>query len=168
MAKEIEIKRNKAVYTRIFIIALLGLISSIFYYLSILADSSLLWMIIISATSVLFLIMLVSSTRMLINNRPALKLTSEGIEDRISLASAGKIKWQDIKSVKLEHYLNSEQILISIKEPQKLIESLPYFKRKMVNQQFIDTGAVIVINPKMIKGKPKDIVQKIKRRARIS
>jgi hypothetical protein len=37
----------------------------------------------------------------------------------------------------------------------------------MVNQQFVDTGAVIVINPKMIQGKPQDIVSKIKRRAKV-
>jgi len=167
MASEVHVKRNKALHIRLFLIALVGIVVSVFYYMIQLANSSLVWMMITSAIAILFLFVLVTSLRMLLNKKPALSLTSDGIVDSISLASAGVIPWKEIKSVKLETYLNSPQILIALHHPEKIMEKLSYMKKRMVNQQFVDTGAVIVINPKMIHGKPQELVNKIKRRARV-
>ena len=124
-------------------------------------------MTLISMIAVFFLFVVFTSSRMLINRKPALSITQEGIIDYVSLASAGKIPWKEIKSVKLEHYINSKQILIALHHPEKIMKDLGFMKRKMVNQQLVDTGAVIVINPKMILGKPQEIVNKIKRKARV-
>ncbi len=167
MASELHVKRNKALHLRLFIVSLVGAIVSIFYYIEKLSNSSLMLMIVTSLIAVFFLFVIFTSSKMLLNTKPALSITNEGLIDSISLASAGSIPWKEIKSVKLEHYINSKQILIGLHHPEKIISKLGYMKRKMVNQQLVDTGAVIVINPKMIKGKPQDIVNKIKRRARI-
>ena len=167
MPSEIHVKRNKALHIRLFLIALVGLVFSVLYYIIQLANSSLLWMMITSVIALLFIFVLVTSLRMLLNRKPALSLTNEGITDSISLASAGTIPWKEVKSVKLETYLNSPQILIALHHPERILEKLGYVKKRMVNQQLVDTGAVIVINPKMIQGKPQDIVNNIKRRARV-
>ncbi len=167
MASEIHIKRNKALHIRLFIISLLGAVVSIFYYLERLSNASLFMMMLTSMIAVFFLFVIFTSSKMLINRKPALSLTQNGLVDYVSLAAAGEVPWKEIKSVKFEHYINSDQILIALHHPEKIIEKLSFMKRKMVNQQFVDTGAVIVINPKMIQGKPQDIVSKIKRRAKV-
>lgn len=167
MVKEFHVERNKGFHLRLFIISLIGAAVSVYYYLGKLADSSLLMMILTSLITVFFLYVIYTSSKMLFNRKPALSLTSEGLIDSISLASAGEIPWKEIKSVKLEHYINADQILIGLHHPEKIIENLGYMKKRMVNQQLLDTGAVIVINPKMIKGKPQEIVNRIKRRAKV-
>lgn len=167
MATDFHVKRNKALHIRLFIISLLGAVISIFYYLERLSDTSLFLMMLTSIIAIFFIFVIFTSSKMLINRKPALSLTTNGLIDSVSLASAGEVPWKEIKSVKFEHYINSDQILIALHNPEKIMEKLSFMKRKMVNQQLVDTGAVIVINPKMIQGKPQDIVNKIKRRAKV-
>ena len=167
MGNEFVVKRNNAVYLRMLIVSLLGMIVSVLYYARLLVDSSLFMMILDSIIFVMFFFVFFVAIKKMFNRKPALSITSDGIIDDISLANAGEVPWKEIKSVKLEKYLNNEQILIALHNSEKIIEDLPYFKKKMVNQQFVDTGAVIVINPKMIKGKPQEIVSKIKKRAKV-
>lgn len=149
------------------ILAILGSSITIFYYMIELSTASFLWLVTISCAVVLFLALLVTAIKKLIIRTPAFSITDNGLVDDISLARAGIIPWNKIKSVKYEKYLNDKYIMITIQDAQKIIDALPFFKRKMVNQQYVDTGALIVVNPKMIKGKPEDIVAKIKRRARV-
>ncbi len=152
---------------RMFALGLVGLLIMIPYYITQIPSGSLLWLICVSTAGVLFAVLLGTSIYRLLKNSPAISLTNSGLIDSISLAGAGVIPWNEVKSVKYEKYLNQEQILIVVSNSEKIINSLSYFKKNMVNQQFKDTGAVIVINPKLIKTDPKDLVSKIKRRARV-
>ncbi|MDA9773984.1 hypothetical protein N9B82_03415 [Saprospiraceae bacterium] len=167
MGKELHFKRNNAVYIRIFVLSIIGSATMVLYYMLEMGTASFLWLMILSFLTVLFLMMLFFSSKKLIKRSPAFSLTDNGLVDDISLAQIGIIPWKNIKSVKYEDYLNQKHIMIEVKDSPKIIESLPFFKRKMVNQQFIDTGAVIVVSQKMIKGKPEELVTKIKRRARV-
>ncbi len=167
MAGDYHIKRNKALHIRLLVLSLLGAGVSIYYYLERLIGASFFMMLLTSMITIFFLFVVFTSSKMLLNRKPALSLTKTGLIDYVSLASAGEIPWKEIKSVKFEHYINSQQILIALHHPEKIIENLSYMKRKMVHQQLEDTGAIIVINPKMIHGKPQEIVNKIKRRAKI-
>ena len=167
MGKEIHFKRNNSVYTRMLVLSIFGTVIMTIYYLQELSTASFLWMFILSLFGFMFLAMLGTSVVKLLKNAPALSLTDSGLVDRISLANMGSIPWRSISFVKYDDYLNQKQILIGVKESEKFINKLPFLKRKMVNQQFVDTGAVIVVSPKMIKGKPEDVVSQIKRRARV-
>ena len=167
MGKELHFKRNNAVYIRIFVLSIIGSATMVLYYMLEMGTASFLWLMVLSFLTVIFLMMLFFSSKKLIKRSPAFSLTDNGLVDDISLAQIGIIPWKNIKAVKYEDYLNQKHIMIEVKDSLEIIERLPFFKRKMVNQQFIDTGAVIVVSPKMIKGKPEDLVTKIKRRARV-
>lgn len=164
---ETHVPRKKAVYIRIFLLALAGLGFSTVFYLTKVVESALVWMIISSVAMLLFAVMLFFSTKNLLKKTPALSITSKGIVDNISLAQANEIPWKEIKSVKYETYLKDKQILIGVHHPEKILEGLPYMKHQMVKQQLTDTGAVIVINPKLIKGNAAELAKKIKQRARV-
>lgn len=168
MSKDIEIKRNYAVYWRMFFLAIFGMVVSVFYYITQIVESSLLWMISTSIIAFVFLAIFISALRVLLNRTPAISITAEGINDSVSLAKGAEmIPWKEVKSVKYETYLNNDHILIALHHPELVLSKLSAIRKKMVNQQYEDTGAVIVINPKLIKAKPKELVEKIRKRARI-
>lgn len=160
------VKRNLGLQVRILFVALIGLALTAYNYLSQLEDPSLIWMILLTLSAVLMLALFVHAARNLIIQKPALVLTKEGLVDHISLARAGLIPWKSIKSVKAEKYLNREHILIEVSDAQSIIEKLPYVRKKMVDQQFRDTGSVIVIDPKTIKTPSSQLVKMLKKRAR--
>ena len=160
------VKRNLGLQVRILFVALIGLALTAYNYLSQLEDPSLIWMILLTLSAVLMLALLVHAARNLIIQKPALVLTKEGLVDHISLARAGLIPWKSIKSVKAENYLNREHILIEVSDAQSIIEKLPYVRKKMVDQQFRDTGSVIVIDPKTIKTPSSELVKMLKKRTR--
>lgn len=128
------------------------------------ANPSLMYMIFLTLIGLFSLTTLIGTLKRVVQRNPVLVINSNELIDKISIAKVGSIPWKQVKSVKIDKYLNREHILIAISNSQEIIDKLPYFKRKMVEQQFLDTGAVIVIDPKMINGNPKDIVTKIKNR----
>lgn len=161
------IKRNLGLHVRILFVAVIGMALTAYNYLSQLENPSLIWMILLTASAVLMLVLFVNAARVLIVRKPALVITKEGLVDHISIARAGLIPWNSIRSIKAEKYLNREHILIEVSDSQSVIDKLPYVRQKMVDQQFRDTGSVIVIDPKTIQTKSSDLVKIIKKRAKV-
>lgn len=166
MAKDLQVHRNYGLHYRILLVGILGTGCSAYLYYSQLysASPSLVWMVLLTISGFSFFFLFANSIKRILVRKPALELLDSGLIDQISIAKVGMIPWKNIKSVKYEEYLNREHILIAIDKSQEIIEKLPVIRKKMVNQQFVDTGAVIVIDPKMINAKPEELVASIKKR----
>lgn len=161
------IKRNLGLHVRILFVSAAGLGLTAYNYLGQLENPSLVWMILLTVVAVLMLALFINAVRVLIIRKPALVMTKDGLVDHISIARAGLIPWKNIKSIKAEKYLNREHILIEVSDSQLIIEKLPYVRRKMVDQQYRDTGSVIVIDPKTIQTKSSELVKMIKKRSKL-
>ncbi|GIW73285.1 MAG: hypothetical protein KatS3mg102_2827 [Planctomycetota bacterium] len=65
----------------------------------------------------------------LVHMEPALVLDGEGIEDRASLAAAGRIGWEQIEDVELVQVFGERFIRVRLREPQAFLARQPAYKR---------------------------------------
>lgn len=90
--------------------------------------------------------------RKLGDKRPALTLTSEGIEDHSNAVSLGLIPWRDILAVEPLKVLRQEFLIIRVANPQEyLVKSTNYFKRASLKYNFRHYGSPLAITANTLK-----------------
>ena len=167
--KEILIPRNNAFYWRLAFLLPIP-IGFLLYYLwaNRIDKPSTGWFL--TAVIILFLILFVmlflNSVLKLMDKSPALRLTRKGLEDNVSMARFGLIKWDNIIKSELKDYTGTKQLVIHLVDYGNKVNALSYFKRNMVKQMVTDLGTPIVLNTKMLSGRLKDLNGEINRRAR--
>lgn len=98
---------------------------------------------------VFFGIIAVGLFRALLNNKTGLFIDADGINDQSSGVSAGKILWDDIKSIRREQVEGQYFLIIAVKNPQDYIERQlnPLKKKAMVlSYQIYQTPVTISAN----------------------
>lgn len=84
----------------------------------------------------------------LFDSKPGLVIDREGIHDNSNAASAGLIKWEQIKGVKIEQVMSTKFILIDIHDPETFIQKFSGMKKKLMwgNYKMYETPVSIVSN----------------------
>ena len=166
--KAIIVPRNNSVYQTLIILCPIALFfGTRFLYQNYYTASPRWWLIILLGLLLAgAAYLLVNSIQQVRNSRPAMRISREGVEDYISLAKPGLIPWKNITGSKIEKYTGSDQLLIYVKEPKSLVQSLNFVQSKMAQQMLEDVQTPIVINPKLIRYDAKKLMEIINRKGR--
>lgn len=82
---------------------------------------------------------------------PGLVIDDEGIIENTNATSTGRIKWEDITNIESHRVVSEKFILISVKDPQKVINKATGLKKQLLNANFKTYGTPISITASTIK-----------------
>ncbi len=103
--------------------------------------------------------------RKLRDKRPALTLTSEGIEDHSNAVSLGLIPWRDIQGVEPLKVLRQEFLVIRVANPEEyLAKSTNYFKRASLKYNYRHYGSPLTITANTLRLSLRELMAMIEMR----
>jgi|GEM_PF-5914570 len=110
---------------------------------------------------ILMIVFSINAIRKIRTKTYAIELNEHGLVDNVSLASAGLIKWEEIKDVESKIVSSQPHIVIKVFNPEKFIKAKSGMKRGMINQMNKDHGSPIVIDTNQINKSGKEVVELI-------
>lgn len=151
--KEIIVPPNNSVYQTLVILCPIALFFlGRFWFQDFYSVTPRWWFLLV--LGILFTIaayLLIRSLQKIRSGQPALRISRAGVEDNISMAQPGLIKWENIKGAAIVKYTGSDHLLIYLKDPLPVIRGLNFFKTKMAEQMVEDVKTPIAINPKLVR-----------------
>lgn len=166
--KAIIVPRSKSIYQTLVLLCPIGLFfGTRFLFQTYYTVEPRWWLVILLGLALAgAAYLLIFSIQQLRDKRPAMRISREGVEDYISMAKPGLIPWKNIKGCKIEKYTGSDHLLIYLKDPSAVTQSLNFIQGKMAQQMIEDVKTPIVINPKLIQYNVKKLVDAINRKGR--
>lgn len=111
---------------------------------------------------ILMIVFFINAIRKIRTKTYAIELNDQGLVDNVSIASAGLIKWGEIKDVEHKTVSSQPHVLIKVFNPEKFIARKSGMKRGMMNQINKDHGSPIAIDTNQINKSGKEVVDLIR------
>lgn len=93
----------------------------------------------------------------LFNRHAALSIEPDGINDCLSLYSCGKIKWDEIKSVRIHRAFKTNLLIINVYNPDFLIAKQSKWKQRTLRGFQKKFGSPVVVSQRRINQKVEDV-----------
>ncbi len=113
---------------------------------------------------VLCMVIVIDAVRKSFINTPALILNDEGLTDFISFAGLGLIGWNNISSAEIKDYKGARHILVYLKDVAPYLNEKGNVRQRIAYKMFNDVGTPLLINVKLIKYLPADLLKEIEQR----
>jgi hypothetical protein len=87
----------------------------------------------------------------LFDSKATLKMSTNGIDDNLSIFSCGNVAWKEIMGVEIVNYLKTDFLVIKVQDPDIFIQRQSKWKQRNLQSYLKKFGSPIVISQKRIK-----------------
>lgn len=147
--EELQIARNNATYNKLQYTAPFAALIAIISAYSNFSTGSIFRIfiaILLVLFSILILVFFFNSLSQSRNQEVALVINADGIVDNISMAKIGFVNWNEIEKIEIIKSAGHPHLFFFIKNSEKYLRKLNWFKRRMLLQLEKDKGSPIAIN----------------------